>query len=150
VVTAHFLGKKSRDIFNEYPSEFACHQISAPSPLYITLFEITKQNPSNGNGSVPDSTHEQKPVVADLMINSEAELEQTLANILQALTIKNPGSAILISIWGSVFYKQHGQTISKTLDRLKLNGNFPKFIQSCRSFKLGQTAKGWQVAIAYP
>jgi hypothetical protein len=73
-----------------------------------------------------------------------------LKNILQALTIKNPGSAILISILGSVFYKQHGQTISKTLDRLKLNGNFPKFLQSCRSFKLGQTAKGWQVAIAYP
>jgi hypothetical protein len=109
VVTAHFPGKKSRDVFSEYPSEFASHRISAQSPLYITLFEIPKPNPSNGNGSITDS-NELTPVVADLTINSEAELEQALANILQALTIKNPGSAIPISILGSVFYKQHGQT----------------------------------------
>ena len=149
VVATHFPGKRSRDIFFDYPSEFVVHQVAEQSELFITLFKMPEPKTSNGNGLVAAS-NEQSEIIPGASIGTQAEFEQALVNILLTLTVKSPGSAVSISSLGSEFHKKSGQTISKTLDQLQLNGNFPKFIKSCSSFKLEQTKKGWQVAIAQP
>ena len=146
VVATHFPGKRTRDIFFEYPSDFVAHQVGEQSQLYITLFEMADPKVLNGNGSTPEPD-EQNDIV-NSSISSQAELEEALVNIVKNLTVKSPGSAISMSSLGSEFHKKYGKTISNTLDELNLNGNFPKFIKSCSSLKLGQTKKGWQVAIA--
>jgi OST-HTH/LOTUS domain len=147
VVATHFPGKRTGEIFFEYPSDFVAHQVGERSQLYITLFEMSEPPGSNTtNGSAPEIDEQNNMINSS--INSEAELEKALVNILKNLTAKSPGSAISMSSLGSEFHKQYGQTISNTLDKLNLNGNFPKFIKSCSSLKLGQNKKGWQVAIA--
>ncbi|HAZ48559.1 MAG TPA: NYN domain-containing protein [Cyanobacteria bacterium UBA11369] len=146
VVATHFPGKRTRDIFFEYPSEFVAHQVSERSQVYITLFEMADPKVLNGNGSTPEPD-EQNDIV-NSSISSQAELEEALVNLLKNLTAKYSKSAISMSSLGSEFYKKYGKTISKIMDELNLNGNFPKFIKSCSSLKLGQTKKGWQVAIA--
>ncbi|GET38598.1 NYN domain-containing protein [Microseira wollei] len=146
VVATHFPGKRTRDIFFEYPSEFVAHQVSERSPLYITLFEMSEPKASNGNGSNPELDEQNN--MRNSSISSPAELEDALVNLLKSLTAKSSNIAISMSSLGSEFHKKYGKTISQTLDELNLNGNFPKFIKSCSSLKLGQTKKGWQVAIA--
>ncbi|MFB2978344.1 NYN domain-containing protein [Microseira sp. BLCC-F43] len=146
VVATHFPGKKPRDIFFEYPSEFVAHQVSERSQLYITLFEMSEPKASNTNGSTPELDEQNHMINSS--ISSPSELEEALVNILKILTAKSSNSAISMSTLGSEFHKKYGKTISITLDELNLNGNFPKFIKSCSSLKLGQTKKGWQVAIA--
>jgi hypothetical protein len=145
VVATHFPGKRTRDIFFEYPSEFVAHQVGEQSQLYITLFEMSESPGHNSNGSTSELDSQNNIVTS---ISSQSELEAALVNILKNLTAKSSKSAISMSSLGSEFHKQYGKTISNTLDELNLNGNFPKFIKSCSSLKLGQTKKGWQVAIA--
>lgn len=146
VVATHFPGKRTRDIFFDYPSEFVAHQVSEQSQLYITLFEMSEPKASHSNGAAPELNEQNDRVNSS--INSQSELEAALVSILKKLTAKSSKNSISMSSLGSEFHKQYGKTISNTLDELNLNSNFPKFIKSCSSLKLGQTKKGWQVAIA--
>ncbi|KZL51672.1 MULTISPECIES: NYN domain-containing protein [Cyanophyceae] len=138
VVSKHLPGKKARDIFINYPAEFAVHQVDTTSELYITLFEINQSLPING-----------KEDASFLLsrINSPADLEKALKDILQELTIKSPTSYIDISPLGVEFSQRYGKPITEQIKSLKLNGNFLKFLQSCKSFNLKQTGKAWQVAL---
>jgi len=146
LVATPFPGKRTRDIFFEYPSDFVAHQVSEGTQLYITLFEMSEPKASNTNGSTPELDEQNNMINSS--ISSPSELEKALVNILKNLTAKSSNNAISLSSLGSEFHKKSGKTISQTLDELNLNGNFPKFIKSCSSLKLGQTKKGWQVALA--
>ncbi len=145
VVSQHLPGKKARDIFINYPVDFAVHQVDTSSEIYITLFEINHSPPLNSteNGSL--SSKNKSPLLSS--INSAADLETALKAILQELTIQSPASYIYIGLLAGGFNQRYGQPITEQIKSLKLNGNFLKFLQSCNSFNLEQTAKGWQVAL---
>ncbi|MDB9372088.1 NYN domain-containing protein [Nodularia sphaerocarpa] len=137
VVSQHLPGKKARDIFINYPADFAIHQVDATSELYITLFQINQSPPINGKEDASLSS----------AINSAADLEKALKDILQELTIKSPPSYIDISLLSGGFNQRYGKPITEQIKSLKLTGNYIKFLQSCKSFDLKQTGQRWQVAL---
>ncbi|MDP5337570.1 MAG: NYN domain-containing protein [Nodularia sp. (in: cyanobacteria)] len=145
VVSQHLPGKKARDIFINYPVDFAVHQVDVTSELYITLFEINQSLSINDKEDASLSSKNKSPLLSS--INSAADLEKALKDILQKLTIKSPKSYIYIGLLAGGFNQRYGQPITEQIKSLKFNGNFLKFLQSCNSFNLKQTGKGWQVAL---
>lgn len=143
IVSKHLPGKKARDIFVNYPTEFVVHQMSEQSELYITLFEINQvQQVDTSNNDV------QQTNVASLpCINSKTDLEQALKNIIKKLTIQSSNSYICVGILGSKFSQQHGKSITNQIKSLHLNGTFVNFLQSCNSFELQKTGDRWHVAL---
>ncbi|MEA5581434.1 NYN domain-containing protein [Nodularia harveyana UHCC-0300] len=138
VVSQHLPGKKARDIFINYPVDFAIHQVDATSELYVTLFEINQEDTSLSGGNKSELLSG---------INSSADLEKALQDIIKELVLKAPDSYIDISLLGGGFNQIYGKPITEQIKSLKLNGNFIKFLQSCKCFNLKQTDKGWQVAL---
>ncbi|TVP56724.1 MAG: NYN domain-containing protein [Nodularia sp. (in: Bacteria)] len=145
VVSQHLPGKKARDIFTNYPADFAIHQVDATSELYITLFQVNQSLLINGTEDASLSSAKKSPLLSK--INSSADLEKALKDILKELTIKSPTSYIDISPLGVEFSQRYGKRINEQIKCLKLNGNFIKFLQSCKSFNLKQTGKAWQVTL---
>ncbi|MEA5513297.1 NYN domain-containing protein [Nodularia sp. UHCC 0506] len=145
VVSQHLPGKKARDIFTNYPVDFAVHQVNVTSELYITLFQINQSPPINSTENTLLSSQNKSSLLSS--INSAADLEKALKAILQELTIKSPASYIDISLLGTGFNQRYGQPITEQIKSLNLNGNFLKFLQSCKSFNLKKNGKSWQVAL---
>lgn len=145
VVSQHLPGKRARDIFINYPAEFAVHQVDTSSEIYITLFQINQSPLINEKEDASLSSNNQSPLLS--RINSPADLEKALKDILQELTIKSPTSYIDISPLGVEFSNRYGKPITEQIKSLKLNGNFLKFLQSCKSFNLKQTGKAWQITL---
>ncbi len=52
-----------------------------------------------------------------------------------------------IAILGTKFNHQYGKSITEQIKSLQLSGSFIKFLQSCSSWKLQQTKKGWEIAL---
>jgi hypothetical protein len=138
VTAIHFPGKKSRDIFGTFTSDFVIHQPDEQAQLYVTLFEVLSDNSENNGADLPPG------------IKSSTDFEEALIDLINELTNKSPGSYISISIVGTQFQKKYGKPISQMLKKLHLTGNLPKFMQNCDSLKLQQREKGWEVAIAEP
>lgn len=144
VVSTYFPGKKARDIFTNYPSEFVVHQDPEKSELYVTLFEINQHQELNGKEEAKSSKVESEVL---LSINSKADLEQALQNLINKLTIKSSKNSVDIGTLNSKFQQQYGKAITNQMKDLQITGKFLKFLQSCSSLELKQTAKGWEVAI---
>ncbi len=84
-------------------------------------------------------------------IKSLADLEAALVNILKEITVYAPGSYIALGVLGTEFRHRYGKPINTVIkEHLKLNSNFISLVQYLNSFKVTQTAKGWEVAIAPP
>jgi hypothetical protein len=150
VVSAHLPGKRARDIFTENSKDFVVHQPSDDAELYLTLFEVNHPDTVSRQNGVKEIESKTNSSPSPGKINSRVELEQALIKLLTELTIKSPGSYIGLSTLGTQFSRQYHQPITKMMKSLQLNGNFIKFLQSCSYFKLKQTDKEWQVAIAQP
>ncbi|MBW4570464.1 MAG: hypothetical protein KME31_21300 [Tolypothrix carrinoi HA7290-LM1] len=143
VVSQHLPGKKARDIFVNYPTEFVVHQMSEQSELYVTLFEINQvQQLDSSNDDI-----QQTNVASLSSINSNTDLEQALKNIIKKLTTQSSNSYICIGILGSKFRQQYGKSITEQIKSLHLNDNFIKFLQSCDSFELQKKGDRWHVAL---
>ncbi len=145
VVTNHFPGKKARDFFITYPTDFAIHQVDTGSELYITLFQFNQSLPINDKKDTSLSSANKSILLSS--IKSSADLETALKMILHELTIKSPESYIYIGLLGSEFNQRYGQPITEQIKALQLHGNFLKFLHSCNSFNLKQTTKGWQISL---
>jgi hypothetical protein len=137
VVSAHFPGKKARDIFIDYPSEFVVHQYPDKSELYVTLFEINQDNSQISNNISGELSS----------IKSQADLEQVMQTIIKELAGKSPQGYVNISGLNSKFQQQYGKSITEQLKTLHISGKFLKFLQSCSSLTLKQTQTGWEVAV---
>ncbi|MBE9007497.1 NYN domain-containing protein [Fortiea sp. LEGE XX443] len=135
VAAKYFPGKKAREIFVNYPAEFVIHQIEPDSAMYITLFEINLDK----NDVVVSSVN--------LPLANKVDLEHALTNIIHKLTIHSPGSYINIGLLSGEFKQEYGKPITEQIKSLQLSGNFIKFLQSCNSFQLRQTPKGWDIAV---
>ncbi len=148
VVGGHFSGKRARDIFLEYPTQFVTHQPVEQSEIYITVFN---QPPSEETAVVEHSAQPTEVTVKDttsFTIQSQADLEQSIVKIVKSLTAQSPGSYIDISRVGSEFKQQHGQTIKETIKRLQLKTKYVNLLESCSALKIQQQGKVHTVAIA--
>ncbi|MBD2446276.1 NYN domain-containing protein [Nostoc sp. FACHB-152] len=143
VVAKHFPGQKAREIFINHPTEFVLHQIEQAAEVYITLFEINSNSVNSQNA--PGASDNKSQLLSK--IATKLDLEHALQNIINELTIHSPGSYINIGPLGSQFKQQYGKPITEQIKSLQLSGNFLKFVQSCNSFKLRETPKGWEIAI---
>ncbi|WP_016949370.1 NYN domain-containing protein [Anabaena sp. PCC 7108] len=81
-------------------------------------------------------------------INSQADLEEVLKNILGELTKKYSQKYIDISILGTKFNQEYGKTITEQIKELKIKTTYMQFLQSCSSLQLKQTDRKWEVAIS--
>ncbi|WP_449420009.1 NYN domain-containing protein [Phormidium nigroviride] len=146
VAAAHLPGTKVRDIFLDYPTEFAIHKTSDSSQTYLTLFDVNEiAKPLSINSSpvkkdivIPQSLNE---------INSIEELEIAIVNIVETLTATSTINYVFVSNVGSEFHRKYAKPITQMIKEFNLGNKFPKFLQSCSSLKLKKTAKGWQVGL---
>ncbi|GAA6622015.1 NYN domain-containing protein [Scytonema sp. NUACC26] len=132
VVSTYFSDKTAKDIFINYPQIFSLHQISNENNFYISLFEFP-QEPKQACEKSSDTNLINNP--SSSSINSIAELEQTLINLIKHLTSQSNKSYVSQGALASEFYKHCNEGITKALKRLQA-GSFKKFIQSSSSFKL--------------
>ncbi|MGC9526437.1 MAG: NYN domain-containing protein [Limnospira sp.] len=142
VVSAHHSDYNVRDIFINNPLVFAVHQPSGKSQIYVTLFQ------DNSSPNNPSETLPQKPTDAIAPIASLSDLETALVELMAELTQNSQNSFVPLSILGSHFNKKHGQAITQLIRQFKASGKFPKFLESCPSFKLEKTEMGWQVCLS--
>ncbi|MCL1463768.1 NYN domain-containing protein [Argonema galeatum] len=150
VVLTHLPGKKSRDIFNEYPTDFVVHQPSSQSPPYVSLFDTPQANKAESKG---EEQQEQGEPINNISptITSSADLEKVLLMLVNELTVNSPEISVYLEVIGTEFSKKYGYSINAIIkDNLKLNGNLLKFLQYSTSFKVEQKKGKWQVAIAQP
>lgn len=144
IIAHHFPGKKARDIFINYPSEIVVHQIDENSELYVTIFEHHQpQSENSQDNSLPQTTTSK--VLSN--INSSADLEQAIKNILTDLSNLDNQQFVDISILGSKFYQQYGQPITEQIKQLQIGGSFVKFLHSCNSLQIQQVGKKWEVGV---
>jgi hypothetical protein len=142
VVSVHFPGKRTRDIFIDFPTDFVVHQLPSQSELYVTLFEVNHPNPAAQNHSAPST---EAPLL--LKIETKAELGQALVRIVEALTAKSPGSYVPISHVATEFQKQYALAITSMIRRLQIKSKFPQVLQSFGIFKLKKVEKVYHVAV---
>lgn len=144
VVTAHFPGKRARDIFIGNPQDFVVHQLSEQSELYISLFAVFQEEANVVNDVNLETDNKAKDLIP---INSKKELEQALIKIIEGATSQSPKSYVPINTLGTQFKTQYGQPVTTVIKKLQFKCNFIKFLQSCPVFELKQTDKGWGVAL---
>ncbi|OUL25981.1 NYN domain-containing protein [Nostoc sp. 106C] len=145
VVSKHLPGKKARDIFINYPADFVIHQIEPTSGLYVTLLEV---NPSQATDSNNQAQGSSNPEFLLLNINTKADLEQALMNLIKNLTKKSSESYVNAEILASEFNKKYSKSITQQMKSLHISGTFIQFLQSSGCFILKQADKGWKVSNA--
>lgn len=144
VIAHHFPGKQAKDVFIHYPSEFVVHQIDEKSELYVTLFEYHQSKLEDSQ----DISQPETPILKELsMIDSPADLEKVIKDILIDLSRVDNQRFIDISILGSKFYQQYGKPITEQIKQLKISGSFAKFLHSCKSLQIQQVGKRWEVGV---
>ena len=142
IIAHHFPGKKAKDVFINYPSEIVIHQIDEKSELYVTIFEHQQIQSEDSQANVKATISSGLPA-----INSAADLEQAIKNILTALSKLDNQQFVDISILGSKFYQQYGQPITEQIKQLQIGGSFVKFLHSCNSLQIQQLGKRWEVGV---
>jgi hypothetical protein len=142
IIAHHFPGKKAKDVLINYPSEIVIHQVDEKSELYVTIFEDhqpqSEDNQANVQATIPSRLS---------TINSAADLEQAIKNILTDLSKLDNQQFVDISILGSKFYQQYGQPITEQIKQLQIGGSFVKFLHSCNSLQIQQVGKRWEVGV---
>jgi hypothetical protein len=80
-------------------------------------------------------------------INSSADLEQVIRNILLEGNSTDNHKSVDISILGSKFYQQYHKPITEQIKELHIGGSFVKFIRSCKSLQIQQVGNRWEVSM---
>ncbi|OUL19492.1 hypothetical protein BV378_33160 [Nostoc sp. RF31YmG] len=145
VVSQYLPGKKARDIFINYPADFVIHQIEPTSELYVTLLEVNQLPPADSTNQAPSSSN---PESSLLDINTKADLEQALKNIIKSLNQTSSESYVNAEILASEFNKKYSKSITQQMKSLHISGTFIQFLQSSGCFILKQADKGWKVSNA--
>jgi hypothetical protein len=172
LVDTYSPGKTDKDIFLERPLDFVVHQLPETPEVYITLFKIsqlpktTKQDSDLPTDHIkpeqqtfvqlqkapedpkPEQKSEEKrhPLSS---INSLAELENAVLNIIQSMQNQSLDAQISIMALGGEFRKVYGQSPTALVKKLKPGTNFTQFLQSCSTLKVEKNGQGYQVAIAH-
>jgi hypothetical protein len=143
IIAHHFPGQKAKDVFMNYSSDFVVHQIDEKSELYVTVFEHHLEKSESVENDSRLATTSQ--VLSSL--NSAADLEQVIRNILIEVNSTDNHKSVDISILGSKFYQQYRKPITEQIKELHIGGSFVKFIRSCKSLQIQQVGNRWEVSV---
>ncbi|MCT7995256.1 NYN domain-containing protein [Laspinema olomoucense] len=81
------------------------------------------------------------------VINTAADLEQCLIELLVRLTQNSPGNSIPLSSLASEFNALYGIPITQLMKHLQIKGKLTHFIDLSKAFKLKKMGKAYQVAL---
>jgi L-rhamnose mutarotase len=140
IVSKHFPGKRARDIFINYPTDFVTHQIDDIGELYITIFDYQQIHLTSNNSSATS------PNSKSSNISSYLGLEQAIANIFLELRNNSQQQSCDVSILASKFKQKYGQSITEQMKDLQIGGTFVKFLQSCKYFQVQLKDNKWEVS----
>ena len=135
IVSYSLPGKTTKDIFLD-KSEFVVHKLPNDNELYVALFEKSQLNKAVSNNDVENKE-----------INTKADLEEALMNIITALATKTSNRYIPIETLSANFNQQYNQGITNFFQKIKLNVKYITFLKSCDSFELQKTGDRWHVAL---
>ncbi|MFM7366082.1 MAG: NYN domain-containing protein [Cuspidothrix sp.] len=143
ILDHHFPNQKAKDVFMQYPSDFVVHQIDEKSELYITLFQQYVEKSEQLENDAYLSTNSQ--VLST--VNSAADLEQVIRNILIEVNSVDNHKSVDLSILGSKFYQRYRKPITEQIKELHIGDSFVKFIRSCKSLQIQQVGNRWEVNV---
>ncbi|MDJ0617207.1 MAG: NYN domain-containing protein [Calothrix sp. MO_192.B10] len=126
-VVSHHIPGKTAKVFFEETADFALHKVPEDSNIYVALFKM--------------------PHSSKIKFKNKSDLEKALAKIVNTLVTKTSKNYIPIETLSSKFNQQHGQPVSKVMERLNLDANFLGFLHSCNSFILEKVSDRWQVTL---
>lgn len=144
IVTKYLPGKKTKDIFINYPVDFVTHQIDETSELYVTVFEHNQILDAKNINASPQQESNQSQSLSS--INSKLDLETALNNILEELIQEYQTNNFDISILGIKFRQKYGKPITEQMKQLQIGGTFINFLQSCNYFKIQLKHNKWEVS----
>ncbi|MBL1173564.1 NYN domain-containing protein [Pantanalinema sp. GBBB05] len=167
VMNTHAVGKRARDLFIDRPADFVVHQPPDQSDLYINLFEApsitstVQAKESNAERSTSEQPSGSQPAsalpkptsnpasasVSNNGIKTSAQLEQAIVELLKPLSKTTPSGWVDISVLGTQFARVHQQPITAVIKELALNQKYPTFLKSCKTLKVQQHGKIWQVGL---
>jgi hypothetical protein len=144
VVSQLLPDQKFKDILINYPADFVIHQIDNAGEVYTTLFESNQIPNTNHKSSNSKQQSIQSNSKTD--INSTADLQQALNQILLELLQKTNHESFDISILASQFKQRYGIPITQQIKDLQIAGTFVRFLQSCDDFHIHLKDKKWEVS----
>ena len=83
-------------------------------------------------------------------INSKAELEKILLELLKLIESKANGKKILVATLGGAFSEVYGKPVISVLKELGLSSKLTTFLKSCTAFDMTDLGEKSRVAIAQP
>lgn len=81
-------------------------------------------------------------------INSKEEFEQTLVELITSIQANSSIDKVEVPQLSAALKIVCGESANSVVKKLKLGGNFTKFLQSCKTFKVGNSGTKAQVTIS--
>ncbi|MCT7961858.1 NYN domain-containing protein [Laspinema sp. D1] len=84
---------------------------------------------------------------SSLVINTPADLEKCLIDLLVKLTENSPGNSLPLSALASEFNAEYGVPITQLMKHLQIKGKLTRFLDLSKAFKLKKIGQVYQVAL---
>ena len=110
-------------------------QKTTPSPPNQVDVEANNSVTSSSNTSIKS-------------INSKEELEQTLVELITSIQANYSIDQVEVPQLSAALKIVCGESANSVIKKLKLGGNFTKFLQSCKTFKVGNSGTKAQVTLS--
>ena len=81
-------------------------------------------------------------------INSKEEFEQTLVELITSIQANSSIDQVEVTQLSAALKIVCGESANSVIKKLKLGGNFTKFLQSCKTFKVGNSGTKAQVTLS--
>jgi hypothetical protein len=125
-------------------------QVDSQKPDLVAPVAAQEPMPSPGNqvdleGNTSVSTISSPTIKT---INSKEEFEQTLSEIIASMQANSSTDEIDVSKLSAALKIVCGESANSVIKKLKLGGNFTKFLQSCKTFKVGNSGTKAQVRLS--
>ena len=110
-------------------------QKTTPSPPNQVDVEANTSVTSSSNTSIKS-------------INSKEEFEQTLVELITSIQANSSIDQVEVTQLSAALKIVCGESANSVIKKLKLGGNFTKFLQSCKTFKVGNSGPKAQVTLS--
>ncbi|MDF0551535.1 NYN domain-containing protein [Kamptonema sp. UHCC 0994] len=91
-----------------------------------------------------------KETKLEVNIDSPAELEQVLLDLLKLMVSKDREKKIFVGELGGAFYQAYGKSVTSLVKELGFGSKLTTFLKSCAAFKVTDSGAKSRVAIAQP
>ena len=124
----------------------------SPNKIEAVIPEIVQVQTVGVNEEKPPESEKKKAKETNLKesINSKAELEKVLLELLELMQSKANGEKILVGELGGAFYQVYGKSASSILKEMGISSKLTTFLKSCAGFKVTDSGAKSRVAIAQP